>query len=91
MSDLFKTSSRPTIMDGTVVTFAVDFRRSEGAFGSNDDALGPFEISASRNAVIVHRAEINDRDELEAFIAAMRGAAEEASRLSICDRGSFKP
>lgn len=48
-------SSRRTICDGEVVTFATEFKEHDGPFGGHD-AAGPFEVSASREGVMVHRA-----------------------------------
>lgn len=48
-------SSRRTICDGEVVTFATGFEPHNGPFGGHD-AKGPFEVSASREGVMVHAA-----------------------------------
>lgn len=66
--------SRPTIMDGKVVTYSTAFRQSEGIFGPEYEAAGHFEVSASRNAVMVHRASIASKEELEALIEALNRA-----------------
>lgn len=63
--------SRRTISDGEVVTFATDFRKNEGIFGGFD-CYGPFEVSASTNAVIVHHASWRDAEGLEVLIRALR-------------------
>ena len=59
-------SSRRTIMDGEVVTFATGF---EGFGGTLQvyKANGPFEISASREMVMVHRAYFNTSESFEFF------------------------
>lgn len=76
-----QTRERPTIMDGKVVTFATDFiNRGVGIFAS-DEALGAFEVSASRNAVIVHRAECKTDEQVEALIDAIRQAEAARKRL----------
>ena len=48
-------SSRRTICDGEVVTFATGFAEDGGPCCGHD-ATGPFEVSASREGVMVHRA-----------------------------------
>lgn len=73
--------SQPTIMDGEVVTFSTAFDDRQGAFGPTFRAAGVFEASASRNRVMIHRAEIQTRDELEALIDACRQAWAEHCRL----------
>lgn len=65
---------RPTIMDGRVVEFAMAFRDSEGILGMHSEALGPFEISASRNAVIIHRAALPSDESYAAFTQALADA-----------------
>lgn len=63
--------SRRTIMDGEVVTFATGFRPpSKGAY----EPTGPFEVSASRNQVIVHRAWLSTPEQHGCFIAAVNAA-----------------
>lgn len=75
------TSERPTIMDGKVVTFATSFTKlGYGPFQTRE-ALGPFEVSASRNAVIAHRAECKTAEQVEALIDAIRQAEETRKRL----------
>lgn len=56
-----KCYARHTIMDGKVVTYATGFEQV-GRFGKNFSATGPFEISVSRNGIIVHNAELKDTD-----------------------------
>ncbi len=74
-------SSRRTVMSGEVVTFATEFKELDGAFGPVYDALGPFEVSASRDAVIVHRAECTTADCAAALVEAVLNA--EAVRASL--------
>ncbi len=74
--------SRITIMDGDVVTFAEGFDTGPGAFGELADAKGPYDISASRNMVCVHKADLRSDADLEDFIKALRQAQKEAWRLS---------
>lgn len=50
-------SSRRTIMSGEVVTFSTAFEKESGAFGDLYEATGIFEVSASRDAVMVHHAD----------------------------------
>lgn len=52
-----KKSERPTIMSGKVITFALDFTQEKGIFGDRDVPSGPFEVSVSRDALIVHHCE----------------------------------
>jgi hypothetical protein len=61
-----KHRQRTTIMDGTVVTFAADF--------DGDEAFGPYEISASRNAVVIHLGDLRSHDHGKAFLSAFRAA-----------------
>lgn len=56
-------SSRRTVMDGEVVTFATRFEPWDSVFGKAYRAAGPFDVSASRDAVMVHRAECKDKTE----------------------------
>ncbi len=72
--------SRRTIMDGEVVTFAA-------AFGS-EGAMGPFEVSASRNAVMVHRSELRFDAEFATFQKAMLAAQAAMSALSNAGYGA---
>jgi hypothetical protein len=68
-------------MSGEVVTFAQQFE-GDGVFPYPKRALGCFEISASRNALMVHRAEITDADDLSVFQTAMKAAWEKRRELS---------
>jgi len=74
-------SSRRTVMSGEVVTFATAFERTDCAFGAIYEALGPFDVSASRDAVIVHRAECTSAAESEALAEAV--ACAEAVRAML--------
>jgi len=74
---------RPTIMDGEVITFSTDFDEAEGIFGQRFDARGPFEVSASRNAVIVHRAELHSDTDVEQFLEAVLMAKSATLQLSL--------
>lgn len=60
--------TRETIFDGKVVTIAKDFNE-------HDDALGSLEVSASRNAVIVHRAECRTIEDIDLLIDAIKCAS----------------
>jgi hypothetical protein len=80
-------SSRRTIMDGEVVTFATGFRK---LVGLGYHPTGPFEVSASRNAVVVDTATITNPQQLAAFIhavevayAAMERIPEQAGAASV--------
>jgi hypothetical protein len=72
MTDILM-SSRRTICDGEVVTFAREFVVHDGPFGGHD-ARGPFEVSASRESVMVHRAVCNTAEQTEALLRAIRAA-----------------
>lgn len=74
-------AQRITIMDGDVVTFATGFDRRPGVFGESADAKGPFEVSASRDMVMVHRADLASDAAVDEFIEAVRKAQAEAHRL----------
>lgn len=78
--------SRRTINDGEVVTFATDFEKNHHVF-PGFDSCGPFEISASRNAVMVHRASCSDTEGLEALIQALRLADAARQKLEPTWRG----
>jgi hypothetical protein len=82
---------QPTIMDGKVVTFAEGFDEFEGVFGPHHTAKGPFEISASRNAVIVHRAECSSHAQIVALLEAVAQAGNIAQLMARDDRGNFAP
>ena len=75
-----------TIMSGRVVRFAETFVESgQGIFGPMYEAGGPYEVSASRDAVMVHRCDIRDYADIESFKGAMDEAWLEHSRLRRCD------
>lgn len=74
-------SSRRTVMSGEVVTFATAFEPWDSAFGKAYRAKGPFEVSASRDAVVVHRAECTNSEQAEALADAVRLA--EAARIEL--------
>lgn len=74
-------------MSGEVVTFATDFEPWDSAFGVAYRATGPFDVSASRDAVIVHRAECRDAAEVSALIDALRHAEEARATLAPHWRG----
>lgn len=78
-----QTIERPTIMDGKVVTFATGFKEREGVFGPSSDAVGPFEVSASRNAVVVHRADCQNEEQVKALIDAIRQAEQTRKQLQL--------
>lgn len=73
---------RQTIMDGTVVEFARRFTSEIGMFGERFEAAGPYHISASRNAVVVHRADLQSREDVEEFLFAVGVAETRAAALS---------
>jgi hypothetical protein len=66
-------SSRRTVCDGEVVTFATEFVTRDSPLGGND-AHGPFEVSASRSAVMVHYADCRDADQTAALLRAINAA-----------------
>lgn len=74
---------RPTIMDGKVVTFALGFHQEHRQPSGIESwrATGPFEVSASRNRVLIHRAEFSDEESMELLIEAIRMA--EARRKAL--------
>lgn len=76
-----KQSERATVMSGKVVTFALDFNQEEGIFGPMDVASGPFEVSVSRDAVMVHRAECRGPEEVDLLIEALNFAKGQFDRL----------
>ena len=73
-------SHRHTIMDGRVVTFAREFQA-----GLVQDPLGPYEVSASRNAVIIHHATITDASTCQEFKRAVDLAFKEMAYLQRCN------
>ncbi len=80
-------SSRRTIMDGEVVTFASGFEPWESVFGTAHRAIGPFEVSASREGVLVHRADCKGRESIDALIHAVQSARRVFQELSADMRG----
>lgn len=80
---------RITIMDGYVETFAEGFESTRGVFGESFNAIGPYEVSASRNRVVVHRAVIGNAAELESLIDSLRKAHASATDMARSDRGGY--
>lgn len=81
-----KRSHRHTIMDGRVVTFASDFvEERKGIVAPIVDAVGPYEVSASRNAVMVHRASVSDLHSFNELNSAIQMAWEEHKFLRTHD------
>lgn len=76
-------------MSGKVVTFATGFREEPGIFGLRHEALGPFEVSASRDAVIVHRAELKTFAEVLGLVTALAQARYAAAEMGRGDQGVF--
>jgi hypothetical protein len=72
--------SRRTIMSGEVVTFATRFEHKPGMPGGYQH-YGPFEVSASRDAVMVHRAECHHPDDVALLIQAIRAAGRAMENL----------
>jgi hypothetical protein len=79
-------SSRRTICDGEVVTFATEFKEHDGPFGGHD-AAGPFEVSASREGVMVHRACCRDAEQSELLVQAVGQAERVRENLADTWRG----
>jgi hypothetical protein len=71
-------------MDGKVVTYSTSFE-GDGKFPNGKDATGHFEISASRNCVMVHRATIQTDRQLETFKRAIDIANRMHCELAACD------
>ena len=64
--------SRHMIQDGDVVTYARSFEFSGNRKTTyRCDALGPFEVSVSRNAIIVHRAVLRTFEDFHALDEAL--------------------
>lgn len=82
--------SRITIMDGEVTTFALGFSSRPGVFGEHHEAQAPFEVSASRNTIMVHRADLGSDEAVELFIEAVRAAQKEARRLAHKGCGNYR-
>jgi len=62
---------RHTVMSGKVVTISAAFADHDGAFGSYSIAIGPFEVSASRNGVVIHRAHCKSDGDIDLLIVAI--------------------
>jgi hypothetical protein len=62
MTDLIVEHTRHTIMDGDVVTLSM--RRA-------GDPHEPFEVSASRNGVVIHRAHCKSDGDIDLLIVAI--------------------
>ena len=71
-------------MDGKVVTYSTSFE-GDGKFPNPKKATGHFDVSASRNAVMVHRATIQTDWQLETFRSALDAANRMHCELSACD------
>ena len=80
-------SSRRTIMDGEVVTFATAFYDTDGPIKGHK-ANGPFDISASREMVVVHHAQLNTSESFELFIDALHHAMYANTRLRAAGHGA---
>lgn len=61
-------------MGGEVVTFATEFERWDSAFGDAYRAMGPFDVSVCRDAVMVHRAMCETKEESVALCEAIEQA-----------------
>ena len=70
---------RHTIMDGQVRSYAAAW----GDDGSR--AIGPFEVSASRNAVMVHHANLRGAEDISLFEACLSQAVADMRMLYSCD------
>lgn len=81
---------RHTIMDGKVVMFALRFNEEKGILGQRHVAAGPFEVSASRDAVMVHRANCYSKEAALALAEAIKQATTVAANLAREDRGNFR-
>ena len=66
--------SRITIMSGEGVPFAARFVQRVGILGPAGDAAGGYEASASRDAVVVHRADCRSETQIAALLAAVKDA-----------------
>ena len=80
-------SERPTIMSGKVITFATGFRQEKGMLGPRDEPEGPFEVSVSRDAVMIHRAECVTQEQVDLLVEAMSMAVAEWPRLRSRNNG----
>lgn len=82
-------SSRRTICDGEVVTFATAFEPWDSVFGKAYRAIGPFDVSASRKAVMVHRAECKTQEQSDALLRAINAAEKVRIALEPHWRGGY--
>ena len=80
----FECRARHTIMSGKVVTYAVGFE-GDDRFPRTLTATGHFEISASRDCVMVHRATIRTDWQLVTFTTAIHEANRMHCELAKCD------
>lgn len=72
-------------MSGKVVTYSTSFEEVDGIMGPRMEPTGHFEVSASRDAVMVHRCEIRTDWQLETFKAAIDAANQMHCELALCD------
>lgn len=86
MSTPIYMSSRRTICDGEVVTFATRFEPHDGPFGGYD-AKGPFEVSASREGVVVHAAYCRSSEASTTLAEALKMAERARENLTDTWRG----
>ena len=68
---------RHTIMDGQV--------RSYARHWDDCEAEGPYEVSASRNKVMVHHAGLKDEVDFEEFTACLKQAKKDMQMLRACN------
>lgn len=76
-----KSNTRLTIMDGPVTDYAKEFREEAGVFGPFFTAKGPYHVSSSRSAVVVHFADIRSEADLESLIGALRAAGAHSAAI----------
>jgi len=65
---------RATVMSGSVRDYATKFRFVPGPFGGNYIADGPFHISVSRDAIMVHQEVLKSEEDTKYFEVAMVAA-----------------
>ena len=75
---------RHTIMSGEVRSYARDWS-GDCKFPRSPICKGPFEISASRDAVIVHAAELKTSDDFDDFNNCLGKAELDMKLLKACD------
>ena len=63
-------------MDGEVVTIAENFVKKKGVLGPIQDFAGPFELSVSRNSIMVHYCACKNMDDFNLFLNALGRARE---------------